>query len=41
MAPDSYIVRAKETLKFNYGGPSQRHASGTNQRIKALRHGRH
>ena len=37
MAHDSQIVRAKENLKFTYGGPSQRQASGTNQRIKALR----
>ena len=37
----SQIVRAKENLKLSYGGPSQRHTSGTNQRIKALRQGRH
>ena len=43
MAHDSYSqkVRAKETLKLSYGGPSQRQASGTNQQIKALRQGRH
>ena len=40
-AQDSQIVRAKENLKLSYGGPSQRQASGTNQRIKALRQGRH
>ena len=28
-------------LKLSYGGPSQRHASDTIQRIKALRQGRH
>ena len=39
MAHDSQIVRAKENLKLSYGGPSQRQASGTNQRIKALRQG--
>ena len=36
-AHDSQIVRAKEKLKLSYGGPSQRQASCTNQRIKALR----
>ena len=41
MTHDSQIVRAKENLKLNYGGPSQRQVSGTNQRIKALRQGRH
>ena len=40
-AHDSQIVRAKENLKLRCGMPSQRHASGTNQRIKALRQGRH
>ena len=35
------IVRAKENLKLSYGGPSQRQASGTNQRNKALLQGRH
>ena len=35
-ARDSQIVRAKENLKLSYGGPSQGHASGTNQRIKVL-----
>ena len=39
-AHDSQIVRAKENLKLSYGGPSQRHALGNNQRIKALRLGR-
>ena len=34
MAHDSQIVRAKENLKLSHGGPSQRQASGTNQRIK-------
>ena len=41
MAHDSHIVRTKENFKLSYGGPSQRQASGTNQRIKALRQGRH
>ena len=41
MAHDSQIVRAKENLKLSYGGHSQRQASGTNQRIKALRQCRH
>ena len=41
MAHDSVIVRAKENLKLNYSGPGQRQSSGTNQRIKALRQGRH
>ena len=41
MAHDSQIVRAKENLKLSYGGLSQRQESGTNQRIKALRQGRH
>ena len=41
MAHDLQIVRAKENLKLSYGGPNQRQASSTNQRIKALRHGRH
>ena len=38
---DTQIVRAKENLKLSYGGSSQRQASGTNQRIKALRQGSH
>ena len=37
---DSQIVRAKGNIKFSYGGPSQRQASGTNPWIKALRQGR-
>ena len=41
MAHGSQIVRAKENLKLSYGGPSQQQASGTNQRIKALRQDRH
>ena len=41
MALDSKIVRSKENLKLSYDGPSQRQAPGTNQRIKALRQGRH
>ena len=36
---DWQIVRAKENIKLSYGGPSQRQASGTNQRIKTLRQG--
>ena len=40
-AHDSQIVRAKETLKFSYGGPSQRQASGTNQLVKAIHQDRH
>ena len=39
MAHDSQIVRAKETLKLDNGGTSQRKSSGTNQRIKAVRQG--
>ena len=35
MVHDSQIVRAKENLKLSYSGPSQRQASGANQRIKA------
>ena len=31
---DWQIVRAKENLKLNHGGPSQRQEPGTNQRIK-------
>ena len=38
-AHESQVVRAKENLKLSYDGPSQRQASGTNQRIKALRQG--
>ena len=41
MVHGSQIVRAKENLSLSYGGPSQLQASGTNQRIKALRQGRH
>ena len=41
MAHASQIVRAKENLKLSYGGPSQRQASYTNQRINAYRQGRH
>ena len=37
-ARDSQIVRAKENIKLSYGVPCQRHALGTNQHIKALRH---
>ena len=33
--------RAKVNLKLSYIGPSQRQVSGTKQRIKALRQGRH
>ena len=33
------IVKAKESLKLIYSGPSQRQASGTNQQIQALRQG--
>ena len=40
-AHNSEIVRAKENLKLNHGGSSQRQASGTNQPIKALHQGRH
>ena len=40
MVHDSQIVRIKENLKISYGGPSQRKASDTNQRIKVLRQGR-
>ena len=41
MAHDSQIVWAKENLKLSYSGPNQQQASDTNQRIKALNHGRH
>ena len=41
MAHDSQIVRAKENIKLSYGGPGYRQASGTNQRIKALRQSRY
>ena len=37
----SQIVRAKENLKWTYGGPSKRQTSGANLRIKALRQGGH
>ena len=37
----SQIIRANESLKFSLGGPSQKQAPGTNQRIKALHQGRH
>ena len=40
-AHDSQKVRAKEELKLSHSTPSQRQASGTNQRIKALRQCRH
>ena len=38
-AHDARIVRAKEKSKLRYGGPSQRQASGTNQRIKSFASG--
>ena len=38
---DSHIIRAKENLKLSHVGSSQRQASGTNQRMEALRQGRH
>ena len=38
-AHHSQIVRAKENLKLSHDGPIHRQASGTNQRIKALRQG--
>ena len=41
MADDSQIVRAKEYPKLSHGGPSQIQTSCTNQRITALRQGRH
>ena len=40
-AHDSQIVRAKEELKLSHSTPSQRQASGTNKRIKALHQCRH
>ena len=40
-AHDSQIVRAKANLELSYGGPSQQQTTETNQRIKALRQGRH
>ena len=36
-AHGSQIVRAKENLKLSYEWPNLEQASGTNQRIKALR----
>ena len=41
MIHDSHIVRAKETIKLSYGGPSLPQASGIKQRTKALCQGRH
>ena len=35
-AHDSQIVKAKENLKLSHGGPSQRQASVTNQRVRAV-----
>ena len=40
-AHDSQIVRAKENLKLNHGGPSYSQISGTNPPIKALHQWRH
>ena len=40
-AHEPHIVRAIENRKLSYGGPSRGQASGTNQRIKALRQSRH
>ena len=40
-AHDSQIVRTKETIKLNHGGPSYSQAPGTHPQIKALRQGRH
>ena len=40
-AHESQIVRDKENLTLNYGGPSERQASGSDQTIKALRQGNH
>ena len=40
-AHDPQLVRATENPKLSYGVPSQGQASGTNQRIKALRQGGH
>ena len=41
MPQDSQILRAKEKHKLSHGGPSQRHALGTNLPIEALHQGRH
>ena len=41
MAHYSQIVRAKDNLKLSHGGLSQIQASGTIQRMNALRQGRH
>ena len=35
------MVRAKENLNLNHGGPSYSQASGTNPPIEALRQSRH
>ena len=40
-ARKSQIVWAKKNIKLSHGGHSQRHASGTNQPIKALRQDLH
>ena len=40
-AHDSQVVRGKENFKLTHGGSSQRHVSGANPPIKALRKGRH
>ena len=41
MTQYSQIVRAKENLMLSHGGPFQRQAVDTIQRMKALRQGRH
>ena len=40
-AHDSQLVRTKVNLKLSHSRPSQRQASATNQRVEALRQGRH
>ena len=35
------LSELKKTSSWATVGPAKQHASGTNQRIKALRHGRH
>ena len=40
-AHNSQRARTIENLKLNHGGPSQRQASDTKPRIKALRQGYH
>ena len=36
-----WLLSDRDNMKLSYSGPIQRQASGTNQRIEALRQGRH